>query len=80
MPECYYQKALHPTAAEVRATTSGVMHALLEYWSSIGGFATIVTKPASPTFRATSSSGMPLPCPPKADQRRIGGALRTWTT
>ncbi len=75
MPECYYQKALHRLRPK-KGYDVRVMQALLEYWSSIGGFADYVTKTSIAHLPRDKFIRMPLPRPPKADQRRIGGALQ----
>lgn len=73
--ECYYQKALHRLRAK-RGYDARLMLALLQYWSSIGAFSDFVTQTSIAHLPREKFVLMPLPLPPKEEQRRIGKALQ----
>lgn len=75
LSECYYQKALHRLRAK-RGYDARLMLALLQYWSSIGAFSDFVTQTSIAHLPREKFVLMPLPLPPKEEQRRIGKALQ----
>lgn len=74
LPECYYQKALHRLRPR-RGYDVRFMQALLEYRASIDGFGDYVTKTSIAHLPRDKFIQIPIPCPPEAEQGRIGDFL-----
>jgi len=72
--ECYYQKALH-RLRPLRGFNSQVMAALLRHWSDRGLLKNYVTQTSIAHLPREKFKNVPMPVPPRPEQRAIAAAL-----
>lgn len=74
LPECYFQKALH-RLRPIKDYDVRLMLALLEYWSTIDGFANYVTQTSIAHLPREKFVQMPLPVFGREEQKHLGDLI-----
>lgn len=74
LAECYYQKALH-RLRPTHGFDSRLMLALLRYWADHGHLTNFVSQTSIAHLTREKFAEVPMPVPPRAEQRAIATAL-----